>query len=152
MPLAKKDFVFVGIQLLLFLTYVLPIQILPSVFFPPLVELLGSILTLVGFVVGLIALLQLKTSLSPFPTPKINGQLIRSGVFALVRHPIYFSILLCASGYALFQSSIYRLMVSLLLLVLFHFKSSYEENLLCKKYSEYKDYQQKVGKLFPKLF
>lgn len=151
MSIPRKDYLFVGMQFALFLTYLLPIEFF-SFSFPSTLKWLGLITLSIGILTGIIAVLQLNTTLSPFPTPLQQGKLIQSGVYIFVRHPIYFAIFCSTFGYGLFQGSSYKLFVSLALLVLFHFKSTYEEQLLCKKYSEYAAYQKKVGKLFPKLY
>jgi len=144
----SKDYVFVGIQFALFGAYALEFPALsfsrPSVF-----GYVGLFLALSGVGTGVLALLQLNTSLSPFPTPVANGELVTTGVFALARHPIYTSLLLAAFGYALYLGSGYRMLIGLALLVLFYFKSSYEESLLSARYPGYAEYRKRVGRFTP---
>ena len=82
-----------------------------------------------GLVVGL-SILQMSTSLSPFPTPKKEGQLIDSGLFRSVRHPIYTGIILSTASWSVYSNNGWQLMVAGGLYLLFHFKSRYEEELL----------------------
>ncbi len=109
----------------------------------------GIVISIVGVVFLLLSILQLNKNLSPFPSPKKNGQLVQNGVYSLVRHPIYLGILIAGFGYSLFSGSLYRLMVTGCLFVLFHFKSEYEEAMLSDKFEEYKDYQDSTPKLIP---
>ena len=105
----------------------------------------------VGVSLGLIAVGQIANFISPFPTPLASGKLKTTGAFALTRHPIYTAILLVALGFSVYQASLYKFLVFISLVILFYFKSKYEENLLRKKYSNYKDYQLKTGLFLPKL-
>ena len=104
--------------------------------------LIGSIMSGFGMVVLLFSLLQLNTSLSPFPAPKKDAKLVTDGIYKYMRHPIYIGILLLCFGISLFQQDISKLLVSILLSLLFYFKSSYEETLLVEKYgSAYEEYR-----------
>lgn len=142
-----KDYLFVGIQFLLFGAYALNVSAL-GFSRPSVLGYVGLFLALSGLCTGALALLQMKTSFSPFPTPTTDGALVTSGMFALARHPIYTSILLGAFGFALYSGSGYRMLIGGALLVLFHFKSSYEEGLLSARYPGYAAYQKRVGRFF----
>lgn len=147
MPSNSKDYFFVGLQFLLFCGYALEF---PALNFsrPQVFGYIGLFLALSGVCTGALALLQMKTSFSPFPTPTANGELVTSGMFALARHPIYASILLGAFGFALYSGSGYRIVIGLALWLLFYFKSSYEERLLGGRYPGYAEYQKQVGRFW----
>ena len=113
-----KDLLYVGIQLLLFIIYILSpftLKMNLNTFWLGV----GLVITVTGLTVLLIAALQLNVNLSPFPTPSEHGQLITNGVFIYMRHPIYGGILLAASGYALNSADAFRLLVALVLFILF---------------------------------
>lgn len=148
MPL--KNYIFVGIQLLLFIAWIFDIE---SLKFNRL-EILQPvflILSLFGFIVILIAIIQLNTNLSPFPMPKKNANLITGGLFKFTRHPIYSGILVFLFSLSLYFSSGYKLVITVLLLILFWNKSKYEEEQLCLKFPNYLDYRQVTGRFFPKF-
>ncbi|TXF87045.1 isoprenylcysteine carboxylmethyltransferase family protein [Neolewinella aurantiaca] len=146
MPASKtKDYFFVGIQLLIFGAYALGFRAL-SFSLPSVFGYVGLFLAFSGLCTGVLALLQMKTSFSPFPTPTAAGELVTSGLFAWSRHPIYTSILLVAFGFALYSGSGYRMLIGLALLVLFFFKSSYEEELLSARFTKYADYKKKTSR------
>lgn len=147
----QKDYWFVGIQLFLFLLYTLDID-LYTVKTPTYLVYLSYGLFALATLFGILAVLQLNTNLSPFPSPKKGAYLVTSGVFKFSRHPIYTAIIFGGLSYGVIQSSWFKVAIAYLLWLLFYFKSSYEEKLLSQKFPEYADYKTKVGRFFPKLF
>jgi len=143
-----KDYLFVGIQFALFAAYAIRPQIL-SIELPKTVAYAGLVIAISGLCTGVLALIQIRSSFSPFPTPVAHGELVSNGLFRLSRHPIYSSILLGAFGYALYTGSGDRLLIGLGFLLLFYFKSSYEEQLLSEKYAGYTNYKRRVGRFTP---
>lgn len=150
MNLKAKDIAYVGLQLTLFVSFLLDISSL-SFRLPVWIDYLLLPLILIGGGVVLLALLQLKTNLSIFPTPLRGSNLITQGLFKYIRHPIYSGILLSAFALALYLGSGYKLLIAFLLLILFYFKSSYEEKLLLQKFPEYKDYMKRSGRFLPRI-
>jgi protein-S-isoprenylcysteine O-methyltransferase Ste14 len=150
MKLQIQDFVYVGIQFLLFAFYVFNVDILA---FKLTNEVrFGSLfIAVAGIVVLGVALLQLNKNLSPFPTPKDGSELVQNGIYGLVRHPIYSGILFVVFGYALYSESTYKLIISFLLLLLFFVKSDFEEKKLAEKFAEYSSYRKVSGRFFPKI-
>lgn len=148
MRLKYSDFAFVIIQAILFISYFLDVELhsLQPSFFN---LFLGLLFTAIGLVVTLMAILQLSTNLSPFPTPKTNSELIQHGLYKYIRHPIYTGILFLGFGIALYLNSTFKLLLTSLLWILFYFKSVYEEKQLQKKFSQYKDYKKTAGRFFP---
>lgn len=149
MTKSSKDYIFVSIQFLLFGLYAF--DFLPEIKLPQLVEYIGFFFSIIGIIVAVLSVLQLNTNLTVFPTPKSDSELITFGMYQFSRHPIYSGILLFVFGYAIFKHSFYKLLVSSFLLVLFYFKTNYEEHQLERKFSEYFNYKQKVGRFFPKI-
>ncbi len=149
MRLKIKDYLYVGLQLLLFVVFTFKIDLIPINQYK-YVEIIAIIMVSVGFLVTLIALLQLNTNLSPFPSPKSSATLVITGMYKFSRHPIYTGILLMAFGYSVYSRSLYKIIVSCGLYILFYFKSNYEEERLELIFSEYKLYKQKTGRFFPK--
>ena len=148
MPRNQRDQVYVGLQVVLLLAYLLPVRWI-DVLIPPLIRWLALGVAAFGSLLCLLALLRLGRQLSPFPTPVTGGRLMTTGVFAFARHPIYAGILIAAIGGSVFTQSAYRLLITGLLLVLFYFKSRYEEKLLLKQFPEYTDYRHRVGRFGP---
>lgn len=147
LPTTTRDYVFVILQFLLFLAYVPDFAAL-SFSRPDILGYVGLGVAVTGLCTGVLALLQMKKSFSPFPTPVAEGELVTTGMFALARHPIYSSILLGAFGYGLYTGSGYRLFIGLCLFVLFNFKAGYEEAGLIRQYPEYPFYMERVGRFW----
>ena len=107
-------------------------------------------LLLLGIVVIVFGIISLNENITPFPTPKKGSDLISNGIYSYIRHPIYTGIFLSMLAYALYSGSGFRLVVSGLMLLVFYFKSDYEESLLMERYKRYRTYKQKTGRFFPK--
>lgn len=139
---------YVPIQLVLFILYVIPINCQSEFIsvWP------GYILIALGLLLGIWSLGSLGQSLSPFPTPKRNGKLVTGGAYRLVRHPIYLAVMMVMLGGALYSGRWSRWIILICISILFHFKSNYEEQLLESKFGEaYHRYKEEVGKILPKV-
>lgn len=146
-----RDLVFVGIQLLLFAWFAFPQM---SLVIPAWMSLrmLGVVLSVLGAGVVVIALINLNTNLSPFPSPKASGELIQRGIYAFIRHPIYTGIVLAGIGWSLVSLNAVRILITGLLLLLFYFKARYEEGLLRQRFEGYPEYMKRSGMFLPRLF
>lgn len=150
MRIKTVDYTYVTIQVLLFIAYTFTgkIGVLKLPFW---IEIIGLGVGVFGFLIIVIAVIQLKTNLSPFPSPKKNSTLINKGLYYYVRHPIYTGILLVTFGFACYTASVYKLLVALVLGILLYYKSQYEEKLLHDQFSEYKNYIEQTGRFFPRI-
>ncbi|MBA4240585.1 MAG: isoprenylcysteine carboxylmethyltransferase family protein [Sphingobacteriaceae bacterium] len=143
----RKDILLVTIQFILLTIFYIPF--ISYVFqTPPIIKYVGAIVSILGFLIVVIAILQLNKNLTPFPTPKENGVLINTGLYKYVRHPIYSGIFLAAIGIAFYMGSYWQLAISFILLILFYYKSKYEESLLIEKYQEYENYIKVTRRFF----
>lgn len=144
----SKDYLLVTIQVVLLIAYCI-------VFYKTanntnnILRIAGIIISTLGFIVAIIAMITLKRNLRAVPTPVENGTLITHGIFSIVRHPIYTGVLLVTFGGLAIHFSFALLSIAIALFILFSVKSSYEEILLGEKYHGYKEYKSKTGKLFP---
>lgn len=138
-----KDYAFVAVQVLLFIAYFLPLRI-SDIQLPEWLCYSGLVLLGFSILFGAIAVLQLNTKLSPFPSPVASGKLITNGAFRISRHPIYTALIFSGFGYAIYGSSLYKISVTLSLLILFYYKSVYEEKLLSRRFPEYQDYKKRT--------
>jgi protein-S-isoprenylcysteine O-methyltransferase Ste14 len=145
----KKDYWLVGTQFFLFIIFFLPVSAHYSS--PYVIKYSGLAAFFLGLIVVFASLFNLDKSLTAYPTPKVGGELITTGFYRLVRHPIYSGLIFAFLGFAIYRESWFKILVSLILALLFHFKTQYEEEKLTEKYSQYPDYKKKTGKFFPKL-
>jgi protein-S-isoprenylcysteine O-methyltransferase Ste14 len=143
-----KDIMFVLVQFFLLVLFaLLPGFSYTSGFWQ---QTFAFVLVVAGLSVTASALYTLGYSLSPFPTPRSGARLITSGAFRYVRHPIYTGIIFILGGISIYTMHIPRLLVTACLLVLFRFKSAYEETLLTKRYPGYEAYAKRVGRFLPR--
>src|SRR5260221_4253332 len=63
-----------------------------------LATILGPILVIAGLVVLGLGSLNLGPNMTVFPRPRENGTLVQTGVYGLVRHPIFTGLLLTTLG------------------------------------------------------
>lgn len=144
-----KDLFFVGIQAILFMFFLWRGPWSFSMGQVPTV--LSLSLGLFGILVLLLSILQLNRNLSPFPTPIKDGQLISTGLYKYIRHPIYTGILFMGFGFGIYTGSIFRIIVTAGLGLLFYFKSAYEEKLLCERFEDYPAFKKARGRFLPKF-
>ncbi|MBK8052152.1 MAG: isoprenylcysteine carboxylmethyltransferase family protein [Saprospiraceae bacterium] len=114
-------------------------------------KLPALLLFISGIVVCIVSILQLNHNLTAFPTPKESARLYTGGLYKYIRHPIYTGVIMIFFGMSLYWSSVYQLMITTALIVLFYYKSAYEEEQLTNKFSEYKSYKSHTGRFFPWL-
>lgn len=108
------------------------------------IRVLGAVLAMTGVVFAFIASRRLGPAMTPSPVPKQGSELVMSGPYRYVRHPIYGGLSLLMIGTALFLDSAVGLGVAILLLPFFWFKSSYEERQLRMRFAGYKAYRDVV--------
>ncbi|MGZ4381959.1 MAG: methyltransferase family protein [Gaiellaceae bacterium] len=108
------------------------------------VRLFGGVLLFLGALFALAAARGLGPALTPLPRPSGKGELVVSGPYAVVRHPIYSGVATAAVGFSVLVSSWWSLGASLLLVVFFHFKAVREEKWLVAHYPGYPEYMARV--------
>lgn len=112
----------------------------------------GGLFVIVGLAFMVLGSVGLGRNLSPFPKPKDTSSLVETGVFAIVRHPIYTGISLCAVGWSWVNHSIAAFVAALVLLAFFDIKARREERWLQAKFSGYEAYRARVKKLIPFVY
>ena len=85
-------------------------------------------------------------------TIKVGHELIRTGPYAWVRHPIYSGLLIALAGTGLARNRLIALPALALVWLGFWIKSRKEERFMCKTFGEqYLEYSQSTGALVPKF-
>jgi protein-S-isoprenylcysteine O-methyltransferase Ste14 len=105
-------------------------------------ELLGAVALAVGLV-------GLGRSLTALPVPVPHGELRTSGIYRLVRHPIYAGILALAAGLAVRSGSLVVALAAASLTGWFMAKARWEEARLRDRYPAYLDYQRRTPRFVP---
>lgn len=116
----------------------------------PGADAIGVGLMGIGAAVGIVAMIQLGRQLVPQPSPVRGGRLIETGLYGVVRHPIYTAVLLLIAGSMFRSVSLAGLSVLVVTMLFFDRKSAYEESLLADAYPSYDGYRRRVRwKLVP---
>jgi 2-amino-4-hydroxy-6-hydroxymethyldihydropteridine diphosphokinase len=133
--------VWVAVQFLLIgATFVASALWRPSL--PTWTRIAGVVLVMSAGLLGGAGVSALGRNLTPFPEPIDGGNLVRGGVYGLVRHPIYGAVALAALGWALWSRSLAGLLVALATVLFFYRKAGAEEARLARTYPEYAEYRR----------
>jgi len=97
----------------------------------------------------LLGIFNLGRSLTANPVPLQKAQLKTTGLYALVRHPIYLALIILGVAIVLGKQSWLGVFLLLGLVALLYFKSRFEEQLLRAKFPEYAEYARRVGRFIP---
>jgi len=119
---------------------------------PPWLQAVGAIILVVGGIFGTLGLWQLGRNLSPFPMPVEGGQLVTTGIYGLVRHPIYTGLILGTLGWSLLMRTWIGIGLAVVLFVFLDLKSRREETWLMEKHEGYPAYRRRVKKLIPWIY
>jgi protein-S-isoprenylcysteine O-methyltransferase Ste14 len=86
----------------------------------------------------------LGSNLTPLPHPTAAAELVETGIYGRVRHPIYGGLILMAFGWALLAASLPALGLAALLIPFFWLKSSVEERWLEGRFPGYPEYRRRT--------
>ena len=139
------------LQMLLF-GVILIVPKIPAVAFPPWLQGLGILLLAAGGLFGTWGMIALGRNLTPFPKPIEDGNLVTTGPYAWVRHPIYTGLILGTLGWALFRANPVGVALAAALFIFFDLKSRQEERWLIEAYAGYAEYRRRVRKLIPWVY
>lgn len=145
----KKEVLFLIIQFILFSCYFVDIHIV-AYSLPYWTNYLLLTLVAIGFVIIFLGILNLNDDLSGI-NPKKGNRMVFNGIYKYVRHPIYAGILVSMISYAFFTASVFKLLLTLIMGVVFYYKSNNEENWMLEKFEQYRRYKKKTGRFLPKL-
>jgi protein-S-isoprenylcysteine O-methyltransferase Ste14 len=116
------------------------------------IEDIGLFLTIAGIAFAMWARFYIGQNWSGAVTVKVGHELVRSGPYRWVRHPIYSGILLAIIGSALARGKAVGLLSIALFWIGFLIKSRMEEEFMRKTFGEqYIQYAQETGALVPKM-
>jgi protein-S-isoprenylcysteine O-methyltransferase Ste14 len=112
----------------------------------------GAGLCVLGAGCGLAGFIALGANLTPFPKPRPQARLVRSGIYAWVRHPLYTSVILASLGWALIWHSWPAVLAAFCLALFFHAKARREEVWLRAQYPEYAEYTRDSNRFIPWIY
>ncbi len=117
--------------------------IVASLFFGPGVTSVGWAVAVAGVALAAWAAVTMGQSLSPFPRPRRDAELIQRGPFRYLRHPIYVGGVLFFAGLSLVFSA-YALALTAVLGAFWIAKARLEERHLVARFPEYEEYRRRT--------
>jgi len=115
-------------------------------------KMIALILFPLGVLIAIVAAIQLKRNLTPLPMPVEHGELIQTGLYAYVRHPIYLGVILMALAWFLHTQAVLTLVEFIAVMIFFEVKSRQEEYWMGQVYPEFAEYQRRTAKLVPRVY
>jgi len=110
----------------------------------------GLAITIVGLALSVWARIQIGTNWSGLIHVKEGHQLMHTGSYAIVRHPIYSGFMLATLGTAIAFGEISGLIAFVMILGAWGYKSRLEETAMIEHFGEeYETYRRKVKGLIP---
>jgi protein-S-isoprenylcysteine O-methyltransferase Ste14 len=111
---------------------------------------LGLLLCCIGVTVRVLALKSLGEHFSAYVTLQPKHRLVRHGIYASIRHPLYLSLLLAPAGMALVFASSLALPIFALAAIFVFDRIRKEEHLLATHFGlVFEDYRRRTRKLVP---
>lgn len=102
--------------------------------------------------IGLWAIAVMKFNFNVAPEIIKGTNLITSGPYKLIRHPMYSSVLGITAGWLIDEFSYFRILIWLILFIDLIFKMQYEEKILTNTFHDYYIYKNKTKKIIPYIF
>ncbi|MDJ0324853.1 methyltransferase [Cryobacterium sp. PH31-AA6] len=102
-----------------------------------------------GALLAVLGVAGLGPALTASPIPREHAPLVTTGVFGLVRSPIYTGLMTGGLGLALFGGSLWHGVVWLALVLLLAGKARWEERMLLAEHPDYAGYGARVGRFLP---
>ena len=118
----------------------------------PASDYAGLALTLAGLGFAVWARLTIGRNWSSTITVQQDHQLMRTGPYAIVRHPIYSGLILASLGTAIIVGDTGGLMAVALILVSLGYKARLEEAFMAEQFPAYEEYRRKVKGLIPGIW
>lgn len=112
----------------------------------------AALLILIGAFLGIAGAKALGRNRTPFPKPRPGSELVRDGVFGLVRHPLYASLIHLGFGWALLWQSWITAALSLAMTAHLLQKAHLEEAWLRERFPGYEAYASCVKRFIPWLW
>ena len=116
-------------------------------------SIFALVLYSLGILLGLWAVWTMRTTSWQITPDVANGAiLIENGPYTYIRHPMYLSVILVALGLLINDYSTPRLIAFIIINGALFWKIQYEERLLHRHFSTYKDYSKKTTRLIPFIY
>ena len=109
-----------------------------------IINYISNFLIILALIFIIFSVKELGKSLSPMPRPKENSKLITIGIYRIMRHPMYYSLIIISFSLFIKSLTVYNFMLSILLTFVIYNKIKIEEEFLTKKFNKYTLYKKEV--------
>lgn len=121
-----------------------------SLFLSMLLQSVGTLFTIIGLTVALLARRKLAGNWSGTIDIKKGHELITTGVYSYIRHPIYAGVLLMGLGTIFVSPSFAIILIFLFVFIMFLLRIRIEERLMAKLFPKgYSSYKKQTKMLIP---
>jgi len=114
-------------------------------------SVLAALLALLAVFILFRAFRDLGSALTPLPESKQGAELVTTGIYSKIRHPIYSALFILALAAYLWKVSSGVLIAALLLTALLVYKARYEDQILREKFPESIEFQKSIPAFLPKF-
>jgi protein-S-isoprenylcysteine O-methyltransferase Ste14 len=111
--------------------------------------LVSTFLILVGDALAVVALVQLRHSFSIMPEAR---ELVTSGLYGLVRHPLYLAEAIATIGSVMQFLSVWTILLVFVQILFQLRRINNEEAILIKIFPVYATYQQRTARIIPRIY
>lgn len=113
----------------------------------------GALMVFSGSMVNVFARIQLQKNWSNHIRIYEDHDLVYQGLYKIVRHPLYSSLMLMFLGGALFYTNPMCAILTVVVFIPFmYYRARQEERMLLKEFDDYSAYRKDTGMFFPKLW
>lgn len=113
---------------------------------------LAAPFAVLALVFGAFGSVHIRDYLTPLPYPVDHSELVQHGVYAIVRHPLYASLLFAGAAWTIYNLSLSHLLALGVAVLFFNYKAGKEEAWLTERHPEYLDYARRVKKFIPWVY
>jgi protein-S-isoprenylcysteine O-methyltransferase Ste14 len=114
---------------------------------------LGAVLTALGLILAVWARISLGRNWSSYVTYKKEHELITTGPYGFIRHPIYSGVILMLAGTFIYYGSFFVLIIFVMVAVMIFWRMGREEKTMGELFGErYLDYAKKSKRLVPRVY
>lgn len=112
-----------------------------------------QIIELLGIILAVWAVVEMqKSKINIAPQPRKNASLVTSGPYAIIRHPMYTSIIIAVTPLIISHWDLNMFLFLIFLYLNLIFKLLFEESLLKEYFTGYKEYMTKSWRIIPGIF
>jgi len=114
---------------------------------------IGTAMIVAGAIINILGRLQLKGNWANHIKIYEGHILVNRGIYKVVRHPLYASIMLMLFGGSIaYRNWLSAVLTAFVFIPFMYYRAKQEETLLQEEFAEYAEYKKTTGMFFPKLW